>query len=486
MASVGQLDHDLARQLASLVERLTTTGSLTLDAALMKELKNICKKSDLYVERAFRFLMMQLNREHAEIRLSTFQVIDEIFNRSHAFRELLVTDFQTFLALTVETDQHSQPLPPPKAAANKLKADTLRAVQQWQDKYGAAYRKLALGYRYLQTCRHVNFNDIRARTLAEQRRVQQREQQKQKALAAKLEKVRKEVSELQKEITDTATEAENCIELLLPKPDQLFSASDFEQSGNPASWGSTNHTHTSHEPSSSSSQRRTDVSESVCDSAVRNKDQSASKENAAHKLSANTDAPTPNSATNPPSSDCDRPVCETDEQDLVPEKTESSPNAATVHPSPNGDSQSDENDDDDDDDDDLEDIDEDEAEEIGMVQTHGLGSRKYNLEIEIGTDAVQLRETEDTRDLAHSLRDSSCLISLRFLPSVLRWLEVLSKTGGSDGEIKAMIDLKRRLENIKAKCGELQMVPDPASLQQAPSESATAILKSQICFFLST
>ena len=38
----------------------------------------------------------------------------------------------------------------------------------------------------------VNFNDIRARTLAEQRRVEQQELRKQKALAAKLEKARSE------------------------------------------------------------------------------------------------------------------------------------------------------------------------------------------------------------------------------------------------------------------------------------------------------
>ena len=38
----------------------------------------------------------------------------------------------------------------------------------------------------------VNFSDIRARTLAEQRRQEQQELRKQKAMAAKLEKVRSE------------------------------------------------------------------------------------------------------------------------------------------------------------------------------------------------------------------------------------------------------------------------------------------------------
>ncbi|KAK7496278.1 hypothetical protein BaRGS_00012443 [Batillaria attramentaria] len=137
-AGEGCLDHELSRQMAVLVEQLTTSGSPSLDVEVMKKLKRICRTSDLYVEHAFRLLMTQLEKGHAEIRLSTFQIIDELFNRSHAF----------------QTDQ-DQPLPPPKAAAQKLRADTLKAVQQWHEKYSSGYKKLALGFNYLKTCKHV-------------------------------------------------------------------------------------------------------------------------------------------------------------------------------------------------------------------------------------------------------------------------------------------------------------------------------------------
>lgn len=53
-----------------------------------------------------------------------------------------------------ETDQ-DQPLPPPKLAAKMLKTETLKSIQQWQDKYGDAYKKLALGYNYLKMCKKV-------------------------------------------------------------------------------------------------------------------------------------------------------------------------------------------------------------------------------------------------------------------------------------------------------------------------------------------
>lgn len=63
------------------------------------------RKSDMYVNEAYHMLMTQLEKEHSEIRLSAFQMMDELFNRSHAFRELLLCDLQTFLELTVGMSQ---------------------------------------------------------------------------------------------------------------------------------------------------------------------------------------------------------------------------------------------------------------------------------------------------------------------------------------------------------------------------------------------
>nr|KAG5686398.1 hypothetical protein BaRGS_023698 [Batillaria attramentaria] len=106
-----------------------------------------------------------------------------------------------------------------------------------------------------------------------------------------------------------------------------------------------------------------------------------------------------------------------------------------------------------------------------MVQAHGLGSRKYQLQIEIETGGVSLKETDDNRDLYRSLKDASCLVSMRYLPQVVKWLEVLGKTGGSQTEIKTMIDLKLRLEHIKSKCTELRLVPDANEQQRKDEES---------------
>ncbi len=51
--------------------------------------------------------------------------------------------------MTVETDP-DEPLPPPKAAAKTLKESALRAIQEWHNKFGKAYKQLALGYNFLK------------------------------------------------------------------------------------------------------------------------------------------------------------------------------------------------------------------------------------------------------------------------------------------------------------------------------------------------
>uniref|UniRef100_A0A2C9M463 UV-stimulated scaffold protein A C-terminal domain-containing protein n=1 Tax=Biomphalaria glabrata TaxID=6526 RepID=A0A2C9M463_BIOGL len=110
------------------------------------------RESDDYVRYAFYLIMKQLTKNHSEIRLSAFQLADELFNRSHAFREILVLHLQQFLALTTALEVN-KPLPPPSAAANKLKSETLLAIQRWYEKYGKGYRKLVHGYDYLKNCK---------------------------------------------------------------------------------------------------------------------------------------------------------------------------------------------------------------------------------------------------------------------------------------------------------------------------------------------
>lgn len=97
----------------------------------------------------YDLLMHDLAENHAEIRFSAFQLINELFARSSLFRELLASDFKKFARLVTGTDTQF-PLPPPKDAAASLKKSSLLAIREWCQKYSHGYPKLKLGFNYLK------------------------------------------------------------------------------------------------------------------------------------------------------------------------------------------------------------------------------------------------------------------------------------------------------------------------------------------------
>ncbi|KAJ8783502.1 hypothetical protein J1605_009207 [Eschrichtius robustus] len=174
------------QKLSELVEELTTSGEPQVNPKKMKELKKICKSSEEQLGHTYHLLMAQLSQEHAEVRLSAFQVLDQLFARSHHFRMLVVSNFQEFLELTLGTD-HERPLPPPREVAQKLRRAATRAVRGWNEKYGTAYKKLALGFHFLTHNKQVDFQDVDARTLAERKRAEEKQK--------RLDRIYKERSE---------------------------------------------------------------------------------------------------------------------------------------------------------------------------------------------------------------------------------------------------------------------------------------------------
>lgn len=113
------------------------------------------RSSEEQLSHTYHLLKTQLTQDHAEIRLSAFQIVDELFTRSHQFRVLLVSDFQEFLELTMGT-YNEHPLPPPREAAQRLKQAAMQAVEGWNEKFGEAYKKLALGYHFLKHIKKVS------------------------------------------------------------------------------------------------------------------------------------------------------------------------------------------------------------------------------------------------------------------------------------------------------------------------------------------
>ncbi|RMC14438.1 hypothetical protein DUI87_09534 [Hirundo rustica rustica] len=394
------------QRLAELVEELTTSGEPQLEPGRMKELKKICKSSEEHIGLAYHLLVTRLQEEHAEMRFSAFQVVQELFARSHQFRTLLIANFQEFLELTVGID-HEQPLPPPREVAQKLRKAAIKAVQDWHEKYGEAYKQLSLGYHFLKRNKKVDFQDVHARTVAERRREEEKQKRLENIYKEKVKRTEKEMEEMSQEIADTLTEMENCFQLLMPDPFN-FEVNDID-------------------PELS-------------------KQTSAAEARPASPLSSHGEV-------NPSYLGCmddEQPCCSKD----IP------PVSQCV--SADGDKEADENPEQKEldggpcsdvqcsgpalDDDDYQ----------TFVRNHGLISHKYTLDLEVSTD-IKVQENEDNTAIINSVMDAHKLLKNKFWPSVQSWIQLLTRAGIDDDRLRCAIELKNKLETAMKKYKEINI-----------------------------
>lgn len=90
---------------------------------------------------------IHLNNAHNKIRYSCVQLIEQLFDRSKYFRDLLTEDFPLFTQLTVGIQDKK--LPPPAQVATKLKDYAIALIKAWFTKYGERYRQLGIAYDFL-------------------------------------------------------------------------------------------------------------------------------------------------------------------------------------------------------------------------------------------------------------------------------------------------------------------------------------------------
>ncbi|XP_029448533.1 UV-stimulated scaffold protein A isoform X2 [Rhinatrema bivittatum] len=386
------------QKLSDLVEDLTTSGQSELNSEKMKQLKKICKVSDEYISHVYHLLMTQLNQDHAEIRFSAFQIMGELFTRSHQFRMLLISNFQEFLELTVETD-YEQPLPPPKEVAQKLKNLAIKSVQEWHAKYGEAYKKLSLGYHFLKQNKKVDFQDVRGRTLAERKREEEKQNRLENIYKEKAKQAEQEMKEMSDEIQANLTEMENCFKLLMPDPFD-FSVNDIDM-----------------------------------ESALERTGDEAKARSCSAEQEMGLQAPLLNAT------DDEQPCCS---KDLPPiSLSQRTGETGVLGHSENWEK-------------DGKEPSEGECEADSFIRKHGLGSHTYSLNLEISTD-LKIRENEDNSAVVTNLLDIHRLIRNKFWPSVQSWIQLFTKAGVNDDRMRHAIDLKRQLESAMKKQEEMNI-----------------------------
>ncbi|XP_071470177.1 UV-stimulated scaffold protein A isoform X3 [Marmota flaviventris] len=424
------------QKLLKLVEELTTSGEPQLNPEKMKELKKVCKSSEEQLSCAYRLLKTQLTQDHAEVRLSAFQIVDELFTRSHQFRVLLVSDFQEFLELTLGTN-HEQPLPPPREAAQRLRQAALRAVEGWNERFGEAYKKLALGYHFLKHTKKVDFQDVNGRTLAERQQEEQKQRHLDRIYRERAKQAEREMEEMSAEVGCCLTEVENCFRLLVPLDFDPCPEASFLDEGPPGSLSSDWEVpHWSSTP---------DAPDEPCCS----KDLPAS---AYHPGATGAGEGPPQAATGDPLEDEEQPCCSKD----LPASAQHSGAAGAGEGCQAA----------------VEDAPQDECSGEQFVRSHGLGSHKYSLDVELPLDGLKVQENDDNLAVLHAARDAIKLIQNKFLPAVCSWVQRFTRAGTHGGHLRCAIDLKAKLELALRKYEELHVQPEwgPRSKTEAPGD----------------
>lgn len=388
-------------RLSELVEELTTSGQPELNQDKMKEVKRLCRLSGDCIDHVYHSVMSQLNQEHAEIRLSAFQIANELFSRSHHFRTLLVDNFQEFLELTVETDLE-QPLPPPKEVAKKLKTLAIRTVKSWQASYGPSYKKLALGYHFLKQVKKVDFQDAEARTVAERRREDERRSRLDRIYKERVEAAANDMEDSYQEIEATLTEMDSCMKLLFPDFDLTDVKEKVSGRSTPISKPAT-----------------ADEEQPCCSEDLRDE----SKEE-----------PTESKRRNPKKEEREGK----DEEKTRKEKHGDGENEKKQKEDEEGS----------------------EEEELPdkdlFIRNSGLISHAYSLDLNLSA-GLHIKETEDNEAVISTVLDLHRLLTTKHLPAVQGWVQVFTKSGAEQQLLRRALDLKKSLEAALQKQEELNI-----------------------------
>ena len=199
-----------------IVQKLIRSGNENVDRVSLKELKNMCKRKEVDIQEVFELMMNHLATTHCQVRISAFQIMHEFFMRSHDFRLSCLDKIKKIVELTLAVGP-KQELPPPEKFHKKLKQVAIKAIDEWNKKYGPYYKKLNLSYKFLQTKKRIDFKNILALTEVEYQERKKREEQERNVRLFKVNKILTMFDNKEESFKDCITEANNCLELLVPE-----------------------------------------------------------------------------------------------------------------------------------------------------------------------------------------------------------------------------------------------------------------------------
>ncbi|PAA76345.1 hypothetical protein BOX15_Mlig020497g2, partial [Macrostomum lignano] len=203
------------------IERLTRSGRPSLDPADSAELKRLCRSDQQLVDLAHSLLCHRLAQDHAQVRLSAFQIVDLLFRRSRRFRELVLDRFERLVASVLTDNDASSPPPKPVSVFRQLGDIALEAFIDWHEQFSAEQPKLLFAFRFLSQAHASRLSQVRSRlaAAAEQRQAEARRLAEKKRDL--LDEARRQFQDEEAELNACLATVANCLELLVPRPEEF-------------------------------------------------------------------------------------------------------------------------------------------------------------------------------------------------------------------------------------------------------------------------
>ncbi|KAI8067219.1 hypothetical protein BDF21DRAFT_426066 [Thamnidium elegans] len=221
------MNVETIEKLHNLVKHITETGEWVLDPTDLKEIKAYCKRSDVNVSTVFKFIMAQFQKKHAQIRYSSVQLIEQLFDRSKHFRDLITEDFPLFTQLAIGIQDKK--LPPPVEIAAKLRAYAIALIKSWTKRYGDRYRQLHVAYDFLMSNGFLNNEDTSLSNIHANNHNRSSTDARKKAIQLnRYELLKSDIEAHIDIIEDNLNSMEGCFEILIPKNEFLHDDIDFD------------------------------------------------------------------------------------------------------------------------------------------------------------------------------------------------------------------------------------------------------------------
>ncbi|XP_014254639.1 UV-stimulated scaffold protein A-like isoform X2 [Cimex lectularius] len=209
-----------AEQLKKLVESLTHSGKSTLDKRKLKIILDTCSVDRCLVKVAYDKLSDDLKEEHSEVKLSSIQLINELFIKFEDFRHMVVDNIRDFFTHGSGVGRE-KPMPPPAKAAKEARKLCFTVIHEWCQKYRADHPILKSVLHHLECAHNVDFTIFEIVDPKEKEERLKREKKMMLINKEMLKKVNNEVEEMKEEINSTLTSLQSCFSLLLPAPDEF-------------------------------------------------------------------------------------------------------------------------------------------------------------------------------------------------------------------------------------------------------------------------